>query len=96
VSKHVDQVVHAICSEVRKHNIAKHQACQTHQTYAYTGNSKKVVSIMGVSFNQFRNRARNSRSGLPMAKSRLGYILEMVGKNKFELPSKKKMAGEIL
>ena len=36
-------------------------------------------------------RARNS--GLSMAK---GHILEMAGKNKFELPSKKKMSGEIL
>jgi hypothetical protein len=25
-----------------------------------------------------------------------GHILEMAGKNKFELPSKKKIAGEIL
>jgi hypothetical protein len=25
-----------------------------------------------------------------------GHILEMAGKNKFELPSRKKMAGEIL
>jgi hypothetical protein len=35
-------------------------------------------------------RARNS--GLPMVKSRNG----MQAKTKFELPSKKKMAGEIL
>jgi hypothetical protein len=37
--------------------------------------------------------ARNS--GLPMAKSR-PYFIEMAGKNKFDLQSKKKIAGEIL
>jgi hypothetical protein len=42
---------------------------------------------------------RSYEPGLGIARyqrPKAGHILQMAGKNKFELPSKKKMAGEIL